>query len=69
MTDTFQILVNATPQQANEKTTLAQAAVQFGAQPPYVLLLNHHFIASSQHDQITLKPNDIIEVISAIQGG
>ncbi len=69
MTDTFQILVNDTPQQANGDTTLAEAAAQFGALPPYALLLNQNFVPNSEHDRTTLNPDDAIEVISAIQGG
>lgn len=66
---TITIFINDEKQQVDENATLKSAVEQFGAQPPYALLLNQTFVPASEHEQTKLNPNDRIDVISAIQGG
>lgn len=69
MSDTFKIYINDTPTEVKSCMFLPDILKLFGAQQPYALLLNSSFLPSSKHDSIQLKPDDRIEVISAIQGG
>jgi len=69
MPESFDVMINNMPCTIQPSMPLAKVLALFGAQQPYTLLINHQFIPSSQHDSVTLKPNDSIDVISAIQGG
>lgn len=69
MSDTFEIYINDTPFEVKSNMPLPDILKLFGAQQPYVLLFNSSFLPSSKHESIQLKPDDHIEVISAIQGG
>jgi|GEM_PF-6129495 len=69
MTDSFEIRINNLPCKIQPNMPLAKVLALFGAQQPYALLINQQFVPSSQHDTVTLKPNDQVDVISAIQGG
>jgi len=69
MSQTFEIYINNVPCEVKKTMTLSEILKQFGAQKPYALLFNRSFLPSSKHETIQLKPEDRIEVISAIQGG
>ena len=69
MAETIEISINAMPCSIQPDMPLSKVLALFGAHQPYALLINHQFVPSSQHDSVTLKPNDKIDVISAIQGG
>ena len=69
MPDSFDVLINNSPCTIQAAMPLSKILALFGAQQPYAILINHQFIPSSQYKSITLKPNDNIDVISAIQGG
>lgn len=69
MSQTFEIYINNVPCEVKPNMSLAEIMELFGAQPPYALLFNRTFLPSSKHSSIQLKPDDRIEVISAIQGG
>jgi len=69
MTNTFEITINNVPCKIDTNMRLPEVLTLFGAYHPYVLLINHTFLPNSKHNTIELKPDDRIEVISAIQGG
>ncbi|MBN2866130.1 MAG: sulfur carrier protein ThiS [Thiotrichales bacterium] len=69
MSETFDVLINNMPCTIQTNMPLSKVLALFGAQQPYALLINHQFVPSSQHDSVMLKPDDKIDVISAIQGG
>jgi len=69
MSQTFEIYINNVPCEVKQNMTLSEILKLFGAQPPYALLFNRVFLPRSKHETVQLKPEDRIEVISAIQGG
>ncbi|MEA3405560.1 MAG: sulfur carrier protein ThiS [Pseudomonadota bacterium] len=69
MSQTFEIYINNVPCEVKPNMSLSEILNLFGAQQPYALLFNRTFLPSSKHESIQLKPDDRIEVISAIQGG
>ncbi len=69
MSTTFEIYINNMACEIKPQMQLPEVLKLFGAQPPYALLYNRTFLPSSKHSTVELKPDDRIEVISAIQGG
>lgn len=69
MDNTFNIFINGEIVSIKNDAEFNVVLQRFGAQPPFAILLNQHFIPASKHPAIKLQPNDQIEIISAIQGG
>ena len=63
------IFINNWSHEIVKGSTLKQALLVFGAEPPYAILVNEVFLPQSEYEHFVLTPNDRIEVISAIQGG
>ncbi|MGM0541684.1 MAG: sulfur carrier protein ThiS [Pseudomonadota bacterium] len=63
------VFINNEPYEIAPSSTLKQALLAFGAQPPYAILVNDVFLPQSEHLQFVLTMLDRIEVIGAIQGG
>jgi len=69
MHPTFTIYINQQTFEFDEPVNILEAAEKFGAQRPFVLMLNNEFIPQSQHNSVFIQANDSLEIISAIQGG
>lgn len=63
------IYINTQAFEVDEAVTLKHALTEFGALPPYAILLNEDFLPKSEHETRLLLEGDKVEVISAIQGG
>jgi thiamine biosynthesis protein ThiS len=69
MNNTFEIYINNVPCKVDTSMRLPEVLTLFDVFQPYALMVNHAFLPHSKHNTVELKPNDHIEVISAIQGG
>ncbi len=69
MQPTITIYINQQAFEFDAPVNVLEAAEKFGAQRPFVLMLNNEFIPQSQHNSVLIQANDCLEVISAIQGG
>ena len=65
----MRVFINNSGYEIVDNSTLQQALLNFGAKPPYAILVNDVFLSQSEHAHLALTEHDRIEVISAIQGG
>lgn len=63
------IYINEQPFTFDEEVSLNFALTEFGAKPPFAIMLNDEFLPQSEHDATILKDGDKLEVVGAIQGG
>ena len=65
----MQVLINQTPHELPDGSTLAQALAAGGFRPPFAVAVNLQFVPKTQYAATPLDPGDQIEVISPITGG
>ncbi|NPA71244.1 MAG: sulfur carrier protein ThiS [Gammaproteobacteria bacterium] len=63
------IFINNQPFKIEDGMTVKQALDLFGAILPYAVLHNGDFLPQSKQAETLLSNKDVLEVISAIQGG
>lgn len=63
------VFINNEALEIADSSTINEAALMFGAKPPYAILVNDTFLPQSEHNHFVLTRDDRVEVISAIQGG
>lgn len=63
------IEINSTPLTVPEDATLELALQAFGAQSPFAIALNGHFVARAAYGETLLHTGDSIELVRAVGGG
>jgi sulfur carrier protein len=63
------IQINQKPLSLPDGATLADALAAFGAQPPFAVALNGHFVARSHHAARALQTGDKLDVVQPVAGG
>ena len=65
----MRIKVNGQDKEINEGITLHQLMEQLTVKPPYAVELNRKVCPKRLHDQTTLNPGDVLEIVTIVGGG
>jgi len=65
----MQIKVNGQPKEINDGITVQQLMDQLAVKPPYAVELNRKVCPKRLHEQTTLNPGDILEIVTIVGGG
>ena len=53
----------------NDGATVQQLMEQLAVKPPYAVELNRKVCPKRRHDQTTLNPGDVLEIVTIVGGG
>ena len=65
----MKIYVNTQEIEVLDTSSLPEVLKEFGAIPPFAVMVNEEFVPKSRQENFCLSAGDKIEVLTAIQGG
>jgi len=65
----MRIKVNGREKEVNDGATVQQLMEQLAVKPPYAVELNRKVCPKRRHDQTTLNPGDVLEIVTIVGGG
>ena len=65
----MRIQVNGREEEVNDNITVRQLVEQLAVKPPYAVELNREVCPKRLHEQTTLNPGDVLEIVTIVGGG